>query len=602
MSDPRPLLIYDGDCAFCTWWVRYWQRLTGAAVRYAPYQEVAAQYPQIAPAAFRRAVQYVGADGRVASGAEASLRTLAHAPGKGHWLWLYRRLPGFAWVAERAYAAIAAHRGPALRASRALWGAELWPVRLDRTAEWALRALALVWLAAFASMGVQVAGLVGPDGLLPARDYLGAMALRHPGAAHVALFPTLFWFGAGDAALRAACAAGVLAMLCALAGMARRTAFALAFVLYLSLFYAGQAFTSFQWDLLLLEAGAIAAVLGRRPALLVWTLRWLVWRFMLMSGLVKLLGDPAWRELDALRYHFMTQPLPAPLAWPAARAPDALLAAGGAATLVIELVLPFFVLLPRRPRMAAAWAFVAFQLAIVATGNYGFFNLLVTALCVALFDDAALARLRRAAPRPASPARGRPALALAFAAASVLLGGAQVAASAGVLPAPGRRLLDAIAPLRLVNPYGPFATLTRERPQIVIEGSRDGVHWQEIGLRWQPAPGRAPGWNVPHQPRLDWQLWFAARGSYRLNPWFARLLLGILRGSPEVRGLLGDDPFAGGGPPRVVRALLYEYRFADPGAWWVRRPLGLYFPAVHLGAAGLEAEAGFVVPQLPTPR
>ncbi|HSN31369.1 MAG TPA: lipase maturation factor family protein, partial [Ideonella sp.] len=356
MSDPRPLLIYDGDCAFCTWWVRYWQRLTGAAVRYAPYQEVAAQYPQIAPAAFRRAVQYVGADGRVASGAEASLRTLAHAPGKGHWLWLYRRLPGFAWVAERAYAAIAAHRGPALRASRALWGAELWPVRLDRTAEWALRALALVWLAAFASMGVQVAGLVGPDGLLPARDYLGAMALRHPGAAHVALFPTLFWFGAGDAALRAACAAGVLAMLCALAGMARRTAFALAFVLYLSLFYAGQAFTSFQWDLLLLEAGAIAAVLGRRPALLVWTLRWLVWRFMLMSGLVKLLGDPAWRELDALRYHFMTQPLPAPLAWPAARAPDALLAAGGVATLVIELVLPFFVLLPRRPRMAAAWA------------------------------------------------------------------------------------------------------------------------------------------------------------------------------------------------------------------------------------------------------
>ena len=273
MNDPRPLLIYDGECGFCVWWVRYWQQLTGAAVRYAPYQAVGAQFPNIAPQAFRRAVQYVAADGRVASGAEASLLALAHAPGKAHWLGLYRRLPGFAWLAERSYAAIASRRVLALRLTHALWGAEPRPARVDRTAQWVLRALALVWLEAFVSLGVQVAALVGPDGLLPAADYLAAMAGRHPGAARFVLFPTLFWLGAGDAALRLACAAGVVGALFALVGVARRAAFGLLFVLYLSLFYAGQVFMSFQWDLLLLESGAIAFALCRRPGLLVWTLR-----------------------------------------------------------------------------------------------------------------------------------------------------------------------------------------------------------------------------------------------------------------------------------------------------------------------------------------
>jgi predicted DCC family thiol-disulfide oxidoreductase YuxK len=583
-----PLLIYDGDCEFCAWWVRYWQQLTGPAVRYAPYQDVAHDYPQTAPQAFRRAVQYVASDGGVAAGAEASFRVLAHARGRGYALWLYRHLPGFAFAAERAYAFVATHRGLAFRASRLLWGPERVAPRLEATAAHRLRALALIYLAAFVSFGVQVAGLVGSHGLLPLPGYLDAVRQRFAGIERFWLFPSVFWLDASDAALRAACWAGAAASLpLLLFGRFARASLAAMFALYLSLFYAGQTFMSFQWDLLLLEAGAIALVLCRHPALLVWTVRWLVFRLMLMSGLVKWLGDASWHDMTALRYHFQTQPLPTPAAWAAARLPGALLGFAAAATLVVELLLPWLMLLPRNLRFVAAFGTIGFQLVIVATGNYGFFNLLVIALCIALFDDAAWRRVlpRRPAARTASAPR-RVGLALAFAAFSVLFGTLQLAVTVRE-SAWLDGLLELVAPLRIVNRYGPFKVMTRERPEIVIEGTRDGEHWREIGFRYKPGDVRkAPGWNIPHQPRLDWQMWFAALGTQAENPWFSRLMQGLLRGTPEVLALLGDNPFPAA-PPLAVRAQLYDYRFANAaeraaGRWWVRRPIGLYYPETRL--------------------
>ncbi|MGC1676781.1 MAG: DCC1-like thiol-disulfide oxidoreductase family protein, partial [Candidatus Binataceae bacterium] len=162
-----PLLIYDGDCGFCIFWVRYWQKLTGHQVRYAPYQEVAAQYPEIPVAAFQRAVQYIAPDGKVASGAEACFLTLTHASGKGFWLMLYRHLPGFAAITEGAYALVASNRGSLYRSSLWLWGRDYAPPRFDLVSWLFLRAMGLIYFVAFVSFGVQALGLIGSHGILP---------------------------------------------------------------------------------------------------------------------------------------------------------------------------------------------------------------------------------------------------------------------------------------------------------------------------------------------------------------------------------------------------------------------------------------------------
>ena len=368
------------------------------------------------------------------------------------------------------------------------------------------------------------------------------------------------------------------------------------FVLYLSYVYAGQVFTSYQWDLLLLEAGFLAIFLIAGSRIVVWLYRWLIFRYMFLSGAVKLLsGNPTWQDLTALKYHFWTQPLPTPLAWYAAQLPEWVLAAATAVTLIIELVIVFLIFLPRRLRAFAAWCILLFQLAIMLTGNYGFFNLLTMALCVFLFDDAAMRRLlpRRlttwlesSAPRPGRVATVT-ATVLALVIVPVGLDRIRQAFERSNLPVVNA-ITEAISPLLIVNAYGPFATTTTTRPEIIIEGSDDRQNWREYIFRYKPGPlERRPSWNIPHQPRLDWQMWFAAYGSFAENPWFEGLLRKLLEGSAPVLSLLGPNPFPDH-PPKYVRAQLYEYQFADPkthaqtGWWWIRRPRGLYFPELSL--------------------
>ena len=174
----RPLLIYDGDCGFCVYWARYWQKLTSGRVDYRPYQEVAPQYPEISEAEFQRAVQYIAPDRRRASAAEASFLTLSHARGKGFWLWLYRHVPGFAPVSELAYAFTAAHRPAFFRISLLLWGRNHEPPRYDLVSFLFLRLLGLVYLAAFVSFAVQAQGLIGSHGILPLAKFTEAVAGR----------------------------------------------------------------------------------------------------------------------------------------------------------------------------------------------------------------------------------------------------------------------------------------------------------------------------------------------------------------------------------------------------------------------------------------
>jgi hypothetical protein len=265
---------------------------------------------------------------------------------------------------------------------------------------------------------------------------------------------------------------------------------------------------------------------------------------------------------------------------------------------VIELAIPYLIFTPRLWRFLGGGFLILLQLLIALTGNYAFFNLLTLALCVLLFDDAFLGRffpralaerLRVATsnPRPFSLRRWVTApLAVIICLAGLL----QLAdlLSLPKLPPSAFHLLSDLEPLRIANSYGLFAVMTTSRPEIVIEGSNDGNAWLEYEFKYKAGDLRhAPRWVEPFQPRLDWQMWFAALGDYRSAPWFTPLMLRLLEGSPPVLGLLERNPFPQS-PPKYVRALIYDYQFTTwserwaKGTWWHRRLLGGYFPAVTL--------------------
>lgn len=595
MPPTRSTLVYDGDCAICRYWVDYWQGLTGERVMYRPYQEAAADFPAIPLEAFRQAIQLLEPDGKVYSGAAASYRVLRHAPGRAAWWWLYAHVPGFAAASEWSYAFIARRRGLLNRVSKLLWGPALEPERYQLVTWVFLRLLGAIYIAAFASLGAQILGLVGHAGILPLGDHLDT-ARRGLGDAAYRILPTLFWLDSSDLSLIAGCVVGVLLGLLVVLNWSTRAALIGLFVLYLSYFYAGQDFTGFQWDLLLLEAGFLAIFLTSGSRIVIWLYRWFVFRYLFLAGAVKLLsGDPTWRDFSALQYHFWTQPLPTPLAWYAAELPSWLLTGATAATLVVELGSVFLIFLPRRPRAVAACCIALFQVLIVLTGNYNFFNVLSIGMCVFLLDDAALRRflprklVTRVRNRARQPGRAATVIAtvLALVVAPVGLNRIWQSLTGTGLPV-ATALQHLVSPLMIVNPYGLFAVMTTSRPEIVIEGSSDGQLWREYVFRFKPGPvTRRARWSIPHQPRLDWQMWFAALGDPRDNPWFVGLMRRLLEGSPPVLALLETDPFPDP-PPKYVRAQLYDYRFADSstraakGQWWVRRLDGLYFPQVSL--------------------
>ncbi|MEE8428604.1 MAG: lipase maturation factor family protein [Gammaproteobacteria bacterium] len=592
----RPLLIYDRDCAFCTYSVRYWQRLTGDRVRYASYQRVAGQYPDIPLEHFQRSIQLVLPAGPRYSGAEAAFRILDLVPGKRVSFWLYRSLPGFAWIAERVYTFISRRRTLADRLSRFLWGNERYPASYQQVSWLFLRLLGCVYLAAFVSFGVQATGLVGADGILPLEAYLRAITDRF-GAQGYWLFPSVFWIDASNTALQAVCLAGAIAAVLLILNIASRTLLVLLFALYLSVYYAGQVFMSFQWDILLLETGFLAIFLAGGSRIVVWLYRWLLFRFMFLSGAVKLLShDPSWANLTALNFHYETQPLPTPLAWYVHHWPEWFHQVSVGATFFIELVVPFLIFLPRRLRHVAAGSFLLLQGTIVLTGNYNFFNLLTMALCLFLFDDRAIKRIlpHGLAQRALSsvPRPGRVATVSASLVAAVILttSGAMLGAKLGQhqLAEPFAFIVRYVAPWQIVNNYGLFAVMTTTRPEIIVEGSNDARTWRQYEFTYKPGDtARRPTFIIPHQPRLDWQMWFAALGSAQRNPWFQGFLVRLLQGSPDVLALLDHNPFPEG-PPTFVRASLYRYRFSTPdaraatGKWWVRVPIGMYVSPIRL--------------------
>ena len=590
-------------------------QITRDAVDYATSQESAERFPEIPREQFERSLIYIETDGSVFLGAEAVFRSLRCRSSRKWLAWSYDHVPGFAAVSESLYRIIAFNRRFASAITRLLWGDDVRPPAYFVARRWFLRALGLIFLIAFVSLWVQIDGLIGSNGIIPVSEFLPA-ARAQLGDRALSILPTLCWLNSSDAFLHFLCGGGVVLSLLLIFGIAPALSLVGLVVFYLSLTIAGQTFLSFQWDILLLETGFLSIFLapwrlwpkrGSDPPVsraAVFLLKLLLFKLMIMSGVVKLTsGDDSWWDLTALDYHYWSQPLPTVIGWWADQSPLPFKKFSVAFCLVVEIIVPLFIWAPRRLRLLACGLVVFLQIMIAATGNYCFFNLLTIALCLLLIDDsiwrrksATVIRLREATARQVGRRYKYSDRLSIYAVAIVIV---------LTLPLNARLIYGAFKPeaewstmlgriyarveaFRIVNGYGLFRVMTKDRREIVIEGSSDGIDWKPYEFKWKPGDVMwAPGWCAPHQPRLDWQMWFAALGSYRQNPWFVQTVISLLDGKPKVAALFERNPFPQS-PPRYVRATLYRYRFTtaqehrQTGAWWKRQELGEYLPGVSL--------------------
>jgi len=478
-----------------------------------------------------------------------------------------------------------------------------------------LRLLGLVYLMAFLTWVFQGPALVGGDGLLPAGPIFDQVQMN--AGSRLAAFwqaPSLFWpLGHRDAVLFGAGWVGVALAAAVMLGYANVPILAVLWALQVSIADAGQVFYGFGWELQLGETGFLCIFLvplldGRpfpasRPSpIVIWLLRWLIVRVMWGAGLIKLRGDPCWRDLTCLDTYFETQPIPNPLtpffhAWPS------WMHRGGVLyNHVVELAAPVLVFGPRRARLIGGAAMAALQLSLMASGNLSFLNWLTLVPILACFDDGLWRRVlpgRLTALADRAAARTEPVVPRGRRVATIALASVVGVLSLPVLAnlASGKQAMNtSFTRLPLVNTYGAFGSVSRERNELIFEGTRDEVvtpdsRWTAYEWKCKPGdPSRAPCWMSPYHRRLDWLAWFAAMSEPARHPWTLHLVWKLLEGDRKALGLLAADPFAGR-PPRHVRVELYRYRMNGPFAkdWWTRTRLGEWLPPLSRDDPNLRA-------------
>ena len=453
-----------------------------------------------------------------------------------------------------------------------------------------LKMLSLIYLAAFLSLAVQITGLAGPDGILPFNEYL-ELAFQQRGNEAYIYLPTLFWINSSNIALQLVAYTGCALSIALFAGYKKRTVLILLFVLYLSLFHAGQMFLRFQWDSLLLEAGFLAIFLTAGPGhLLVFLYHWLLFRLRFMSGVSKLASDdPSWANLTTLNYYFETQPLPHAGAWYFHQFPEWLLQAGVVFAFFTELIVPFFIFLPRKFRIFAAFVTILMQLLIIATSNHNWINILTIALCLFLLDDRLIRKILPdfLLPNKTSEKESKGKITYLLPLFAVLI----ITSSVTVFfkTATTIKIPDAIFQATVIirswgigHDFHVFPTMQTERQELQIEGSYDGEEWQAYQFNYKPGPlAKKPEFIVPHQPRLDWMIWFVPAQHPQFMNWFNQFTLKLQQGSPEVLALLEENPFKQK-PPRFIRVQVFQYKFTsakekqETGNWWKYKYLGLF--------------------------
>jgi Lipase maturation factor len=475
-----------------------------------------------------------------------------------------------------------------------------------------LRLLGLIYLMAFLTWVNQGPALVGRDGLTPATHYLGrwAQELGSRGAGFLQA-PSIFWIADSDRVLFGAGWLGIVLSLLVLGGYANALVLLALWALHLSVCNVGQIFYGFGWEMQLLETGFLCVFLvplldGRPfprrapPLIVIWLLRWLILRIMLGAGLIKLRGDPCWRDLTCLDYHFETQPIPSPLTPWFHALPHGAHKAGVAFNHFVELVVPFFVFGPRRVRLVAGGFLLALQVVLILSGNLAYLNWLTIVPILACFDDGLWRRLlpralRERAERAAAAAAPSTWQRRAVAALGVVVVLLSVEPVFNLLSSE-QAMNTSFNRLQLVNTYGAFGSVGRERDEIVFEGTLDetiGPQTRWVAYEWKCKPGdpaRRPCWMSPYHRRLDWLIWFAAMGPPQQSPWAVHLVWKLLQADRGALGLLAGDPF-GGRKPRFVRATLYRYHLNPPRAklWWDRSVLRPWLPPLSADDPDLRA-------------
>ncbi len=482
-----------------------------------------------------------------------------------------------------------------------------------------VRGVALIFMVAFFSLYMQIDGLFSTHGILPIADLMESASGAFFGPLKFVDFPTVFWFSASDLFLKASCAAGIVFAAMATFGILCGPSLFLCWLFYLSFLTAGSEFMSFQWDILLLEAGMLAALWapwamsspplrsrsgddGPPSRIVLWLLRWLLFRLMFMSGMCKLMsGDDAWWGLTALTYHYETQPLPTPFAWVLNGFPLWFQQVSCLIMFVIEIGSPFLIFGNACARRIAFSALTGLQILILLSGNYTFFNLLSIVLCFTLIDDSLWQRffppsLKSALDNAAlvtgnSWQKCQKIMVLPLVSTLCIANACMLTLhveGGQYLPVSLKNLIKGAHTLHLVNDYGLFAVMTRKRDEIILEGSNDGKEWLAYEFAFKPGDlKRPPPVVAPLQPRLDWQMWFASLGRFDDNAWFSSFVQRILQGDREVTALLATNPFPDK-PPKYLRAQSYRYHFTDAkelfstGNWWKRTYVGAYMPMAAL--------------------
>jgi len=454
------------------------------------------------------------------------------------------------------------------------------------------RCLAVIFLIAFVVTLNQFVPLVGERGLLPAVRMVREVPLRY--------VPGIFYWFPADRAFRVCAWIGVVLSLVALSGIAQRAGalpaaavWAALYVLYLSFINAGQTFYGFGWESLLVEVGFFTIFAGASftapHQFLNWIYRWTLFRLMFGAGLIKIRGDACWRDLSCLDYFFETQPMPNPLSWYMHHLPRPLLHGGVAFNHFVELIVPFGFFLPQPYAGIAGIFTIAFQLILIVGGNLSWLNWLTVVLAITTLDDRFLAWLsiHRPALQPIPAVQGVATVAL-FVVVALL----SIAPTLNMLSSQ-QVMNTSFNPLQIVNTYGAFGSVTKERYEVIIEGTdaetvTDTTAWREYEFKGKPGdPARLPPQIAPYHLRIDWLMWFAAMSSAQDYPWFPELLLKLLQGDAGVISLLRTNPFPDR-PPRWIRAQLYLYHFTSPderrqtGRWWNRTYSAPYFPPVRL--------------------
>jgi hypothetical protein len=453
------------------------------------------------------------------------------------------------------------------------------------------RALAFIYFIGFLIALNQFRPLLGEHGITPIGPFLAQVTFWDA--------PSLLWLRPTDAAMGIISWGGLGLALFALSGWSERrghavsvATWAVLWLLYLSLVNVGQTFYGFGWEMLLLETGFLAIFLGSAnvapPAVVRWLILWLAFRLMFGAGLIKLRGDPCWWDLTCMTYHYETQPSPNPLSWYFHQSPTWFHQAEVLFNHFVELVVPFFFFAPRVLRAWAGALTILFQGILILSGNLSWLNYLSIVLCIACFDDRLLARFFRRT--PPEPAPAGPVRQVVLTVLAMLIGLLSIPPALNLV-SPRQAMNASFDPLHLVNTYGAFGSITRERHEVVIEGTDaarpdETALWREYEFKAKPGdPTRAPSIVSPYHYKLDWQMWFAAMSPPEYHSWFYQLLGKLLEHDRPVLGLLARNPFPNS-PPKFVRARLYTYHFAEPGdragRWWKRELAGEYVAPVAL--------------------